>query len=66
MEQPTSPGTLPPSSSGPETTGPAGFDASLARRWFLRGAALTGIGLAAATVDACAPAAPIHRSLGIA
>ena len=57
MEPPTPQGTIPPSSPDPETTEPAGLDASLTRRGFLRGAALAGTGLVAATVAACAPAA---------
>ena len=57
MEPTTPPGTLPPSQPDPETTEPAGLDASLTRRGFLRGAALAGTGLVAATVAACAPAA---------
>ncbi len=46
-----------PSEPDPETTEPGGLDASLTRRGFLRGAALAGTGLVAATVAACAPAA---------
>ena len=57
MEEPTPLGTLPTSSPDPETTEPTGLDASLTRRGFLRGAALAGTGLVAATVAACAPAA---------
>jgi FtsP/CotA-like multicopper oxidase with cupredoxin domain len=57
MEEPTPQGTLPPSAPDPEATEPAGLDASLTRRGFLRGAAVAGTGLVAATVAACAPAA---------
>ncbi len=57
MDTMTPQGTLPPSPSDSETTEPAGLDSSLTRRGFLRGAALAGTGLVAATVAACAPAA---------
>ena len=57
MDTMTPQGTLPPSQPDPETTEPAGLDPSLTRRGFLRGAALAGTGLVAATVAACAPAA---------
>jgi FtsP/CotA-like multicopper oxidase with cupredoxin domain len=57
MESTTPSGT--PSSTPPDTeaTEPTVLDASLTRRGFLRGAALAGTGLVAATVAACAPAA---------
>ena len=57
MESTTPSGTPPPTSQGPEATEPTVLDASLTRRGFLRGAALAGTGLVAATVAACAPAA---------
>jgi FtsP/CotA-like multicopper oxidase with cupredoxin domain len=57
MESTTPSGTTPPTSQGPEATEPTVLDASLTRRGFLRGAALAGTGLVAATVAACAPAA---------
>jgi len=57
MESTTPQGTLPPSPNDPEATEPTVLDASLTRRGFLRGAALAGTGLVAATVAACAPAA---------
>jgi hypothetical protein len=57
MESTTPQGTPPPSLQNPGTTEPTGLDASLTRRGFLRGAALAGTGLVAATVAACAPAA---------
>jgi len=47
----------PPTPSPDETIEPGGLDSSLTRRGFLRGAALAGTGLVAATVAACAPAA---------
>ncbi len=46
-----------PTPRDPEAAGPIALDASLTRRGFLRGAALAGTGLVAATVAACAPAA---------
>jgi len=57
MESSTPSGTPPPFSQGPEATEPTVLDAALTRRGFLRGAALAGTGLVAATVAACAPAA---------
>ncbi len=57
MDTMTPQGTLPPSVPDLETTELAGLDPSLTRRGFLRGAALAGTGLVAATVAACAPAA---------
>jgi manganese oxidase len=57
MESTTPSGTPPPSPQDPEATEPTVLDASLTRRGFLRGAALAGTGLVAATVAACAPAA---------
>jgi FtsP/CotA-like multicopper oxidase with cupredoxin domain len=57
MESTTPSGTPPPTSQVPEATEPTVLDASLTRRGFLRGAALAGTGLVAATVAACAPAA---------
>jgi len=57
MESTTPQGTPPPSPSDPAATEPTALDASLTRRGFLRGAALAGTGLVAATVAACAPAA---------
>ena len=60
MEDPTPQGTLPQPPPDPAASGPGGLDASLTRRGFLRGAALAGTGLVAATVAACAPAgAPV-------
>jgi FtsP/CotA-like multicopper oxidase with cupredoxin domain len=60
MEEPTPQGTLPPPPPDPASSGTGGLDASLTRRGFLRGAALAGTGLVAATVAACAPAgAPV-------
>lgn len=58
MEAKTPPGTLLPSPPAPEAPEPTVLDSSLTRRGFLRGAALAGTGLVAATVAACAPAAP--------
>jgi len=56
--EPTAPqGTLPPSPPASATIEPEALDSSLTRRGFLRGAALAGTGLVAATVAACAPAA---------
>jgi FtsP/CotA-like multicopper oxidase with cupredoxin domain len=57
MESTTPSGTPLPTPQGPEATEPTVLDASLTRRGFLRGAALAGTGLVAATVAACAPAA---------
>ncbi len=57
MDTTTPHGTLPPPQPDPGTTEPSGLDPSLTRRGFLRGAALAGTGLVAATVAACAPAA---------
>jgi FtsP/CotA-like multicopper oxidase with cupredoxin domain len=57
MESTSPQGTLPPTEPDLETGEPAALDASLTRRGFLRGAALAGTGLVAATVAACAPAA---------
>ncbi len=57
MESTTPQGTPPPSLQDPEATEPTGLDAALTRRGFLRGAALAGTGLVAATVAACAPVA---------
>jgi FtsP/CotA-like multicopper oxidase with cupredoxin domain len=57
MESTTPSGTPPPTPQGPEAAEPTVLDASLTRRGFLRGAALAGTGLVAATVAACAPAA---------
>lgn len=57
MESTTPSGTPSPTPQGPEATEPTVLDASLTRRGFLRGAALAGTGLVAATVAACAPAA---------
>lgn len=58
MESTTPPGPPLPSPTGPAATELSALDASLTRRGFLRGAALAGTGLVAATVAACAPAAP--------
>jgi len=57
MESTTPSGTPLPTPQGPEAAEPTVLDASLTRRGFLRGAALAGTGLVAATVAACAPAA---------
>jgi hypothetical protein len=57
MESSTPPATPSPTPQGSEATEPTVLDASLTRRGFLRGAALAGTGLVAATVAACAPAA---------
>jgi manganese oxidase len=62
MDTPTSTDLLPTppptDEAEPAETGEATpFDATLTRRGFLRGAALAGTGLVAATVAACAPAA---------
>ncbi len=54
MQDPIPPTSQPEAAERPE---PAVLDASLTRRGFLRGAALAGTGLVAATVAACAPAA---------
>ncbi len=55
---PRRPRALPrPLRKAPKATEPTVLDASLTRRGFLRGAALAGTGLVAATVAACAPAA---------
>jgi hypothetical protein len=53
----STPQSTPPSSPPTETTDPTALDASLTRRGFLRGAAVAGTGIVAATVAACAPAA---------
>jgi len=58
MESTTPSRTPQPTPESPEATEPTVLDASLTRRGFLRGAALAGTGLVAATVAACAPAAP--------
>jgi len=57
MESTTPQGTPSPSPQDSEATELTGLDSSLTRRGFLRGAALAGTGLVAATVAACAPAA---------
>ena len=57
MELTTPQGTPPPSLQDLEAIEPTVLAASLTRRGFLRGAALAGTGLVAATVAACAPAA---------
>ncbi len=57
MDTTTPQDLLPPSLPEPGAPEPGALDASLSRRGFLRGAALAGTGLVAATVAACAPAA---------
>jgi hypothetical protein len=57
MDTTTPQDTTPATRPDAEATEPTGLDASLTRRGFLRGAALAGTGLVAATVAACAPAA---------
>ncbi len=58
MESTTSDGTPSTLVQGLDASELTALDASLTRRGFLRGAALAGTGLVAATVAACAPAAP--------